>query len=102
MNPITLTTVAEPLIRQALAEDITNEDVSTAAIMPVVPTGIPACSSIRAISRSQSITSWALSVLGRRTTWTPARTTASRSWTPRPLDRSLIRTTVSFEPKCRV
>ena len=34
MNPITLTTVAEPLIRQALAEDITNEDVSTAAIMP--------------------------------------------------------------------
>ena len=34
MNPVTLTTVAEPLIRQALAEDITNEDVSTAAIMP--------------------------------------------------------------------
>ena len=34
MNFITLTTVAEPLIRQALAEDITNEDVSTAAIMP--------------------------------------------------------------------
>ena len=34
MNPITLTTVAEPLIRQALAEDITNEDVSTASIMP--------------------------------------------------------------------
>ena len=34
MNPITLTTVAEPLIRQALAEDITYEDVSTAAIMP--------------------------------------------------------------------
>lgn len=34
MNPITLTTVAEPLIRAALAEDITNEDVSTAAIMP--------------------------------------------------------------------
>ena len=34
MSPITLTTVAEPLIRQALAEDITNEDVSTAAIMP--------------------------------------------------------------------
>ena len=37
MNPITLTTVAEPLIRQALAEDITNEDVSTAAIMPDAP-----------------------------------------------------------------
>ena len=34
MNPITLATVAEPLIRAALAEDITNEDVSTAAIMP--------------------------------------------------------------------
>ena len=37
MNPITLTTVAEPLIRQALAEDITNEDVSTAAIKPDAP-----------------------------------------------------------------
>ena len=34
MNPITLTTVAEPHIRAALAEDITSEDVSTAAIMP--------------------------------------------------------------------
>ncbi len=34
MNPITLTTVAEPLIRAALAEDITNEDASTAAVMP--------------------------------------------------------------------
>ena len=34
MDPITLTLVAEPLIRQALAEDITSEDVSTASVMP--------------------------------------------------------------------
>ena len=34
MDPITLTLVAEPLIRQALQEDITSEDVSTAAVMP--------------------------------------------------------------------
>lgn len=34
MNPTTLTLVAEPLIRQALQEDITSEDVSTASVMP--------------------------------------------------------------------
>ena len=34
MDPITLTLVAEPLIRQALAEDITSEDISTASVMP--------------------------------------------------------------------
>lgn len=34
MDPITLRLVAEPLIEQALREDITSEDVSTAAVMP--------------------------------------------------------------------
>ena len=34
MDPITLKLVAEPLVRQALAEDITSEDVSTASVMP--------------------------------------------------------------------
>ena len=34
MDSITLRLVAEPLIRQALAEDVTNEDVSTASVMP--------------------------------------------------------------------
>lgn len=34
MDPITLRLVAEPLIKQALREDITSEDVSTAAVMP--------------------------------------------------------------------
>lgn len=33
MDPVTLAVVAEPLIRQALQEDITSEDVSTAAVM---------------------------------------------------------------------
>ena len=76
--------------------------LSMAAIMPVEPTGIPCFSSMRTISRSQSMTSWALSVLGRRTTWTPAGTMASRSFTPSPLARSLMRTTISFLPKSRV
>lgn len=34
MDPITLKLVAEPLVRQAPAEDITSEDVSTASVMP--------------------------------------------------------------------
>ena len=34
MDPITLRLVAEPLMLQALREDITSEDVSTAAVMP--------------------------------------------------------------------
>ena len=34
MNPITLTLQAEPLVRMALQEDITSEDVSTASVMP--------------------------------------------------------------------
>ncbi len=34
MDQITLKLVAEPLVRQALAEDITSEDVSTASVMP--------------------------------------------------------------------
>ena len=34
MDSITLRLVAEPLIRQALVEDVTNEDVSTASVMP--------------------------------------------------------------------
>lgn len=34
MDPVTLAVVVEPLIRQALREDITSEDVSTAAVMP--------------------------------------------------------------------
>lgn len=34
MDPITLRLVAEPLIEQALREDITSEDVSTASVMP--------------------------------------------------------------------
>ncbi|MDI9590739.1 MAG: carboxylating nicotinate-nucleotide diphosphorylase [Acidobacteriota bacterium] len=34
MNPITLKLQAEPLIRMALQEDITSEDVSTASVMP--------------------------------------------------------------------
>lgn len=34
MDPITLRLVAEPLIEQALREDITSEDASTAAVMP--------------------------------------------------------------------
>lgn len=34
MDSITLKLVAEPLVRQALAEDITSEDVSTASVMP--------------------------------------------------------------------
>ncbi len=76
--------------------------VSMAAIMPVAPTGMPWAASMRAISRSQSTTSWALSVLGRRTTWTPAGMMASRSRIPRPLERSLMRTTISFLPKSRV
>ena len=51
MNPITLTTVAEPLIRAALAEDITNEDVSTAAIMPEAH---PVCSAASMCSSGHS------------------------------------------------
>ena len=76
--------------------------LSMAAIIPVAPTGMPWAASMRAISFSQSMTSWALSVLGRRTTWTPAGMMASRSSIPRPLARSLIRTTISFFPKSRV
>ena len=34
MNPITLKLQAEPLVRMALQEDITSEDVSTASVMP--------------------------------------------------------------------
>ncbi len=34
MNPITLKLQAEPLVRMALEEDITSEDVSTASVMP--------------------------------------------------------------------
>lgn len=34
MNPITLKLQAEPLVRMALQEDITNEDVSTTSVMP--------------------------------------------------------------------
>lgn len=34
MDSIALKLVAEPLVRQALAEDITSEDVSTASVMP--------------------------------------------------------------------
>ena len=34
MNPITLLLNADPLIRQALAEDIPDEDVTTNAVMP--------------------------------------------------------------------
>lgn len=34
MNNITMTIEADKLIRAALAEDITNEDISTAAVMP--------------------------------------------------------------------
>ena len=34
MNPVTLRLVAQPLIEQALREDITSEDVSTASVMP--------------------------------------------------------------------
>lgn len=34
MNPITLKLKAEPLVRMALQEDITSEDVSTASVMP--------------------------------------------------------------------
>jgi len=34
MNPITLKLQAEPLVRLALQEDITSEDVSTASVMP--------------------------------------------------------------------
>ena len=33
MNPVTLRLVAQPLIEQALREDITSEDVSTASVM---------------------------------------------------------------------
>ena len=34
MDPVTLKLVAQPLIEQALREDITSEDVSTASVMP--------------------------------------------------------------------
>ena len=34
MNPITRKLQAEPLVRMALQEDITSEDVSTASVMP--------------------------------------------------------------------
>ena len=34
MNPVTLRLVAQPLIEQALREDISSEDVSTASVMP--------------------------------------------------------------------
>lgn len=34
MDPVTLSVVAEPYLRLALQEDITSEDVSTAAVMP--------------------------------------------------------------------
>ena len=39
MNPITLKLQAEPLVRMALQEDITNEDVSTASVMPEAKRG---------------------------------------------------------------
>ena len=39
MNPITLRLKAEPLVRMALDEDITSEDVSTASVMPQAARG---------------------------------------------------------------
>ena len=39
MNPITLKLQAEPLVRMALQEDITGEDVSTASVMPEAARG---------------------------------------------------------------
>ncbi len=39
MNPITLRLQAEPLVRMALQEDITSEDVSTASVMPQAARG---------------------------------------------------------------
>jgi nicotinate-nucleotide pyrophosphorylase (carboxylating) len=39
MNPITLKLQAEPLIKMALQEDITYEDVSTASVMPDAHSG---------------------------------------------------------------
>ncbi|HCA71399.1 MAG TPA: carboxylating nicotinate-nucleotide diphosphorylase [Ruminococcaceae bacterium] len=39
MNPITAKLNADPLILQALQEDITNEDVTTNAVMPVAKQG---------------------------------------------------------------
>ena len=39
MNPITLKLQAEPLVRMALQEDITSEDVSTASVMPEAARG---------------------------------------------------------------
>ena len=39
MNPITLKLQAEPLVRMALQEDITSEDVSTASVMPQAARG---------------------------------------------------------------
>ena len=39
MNPVTLRLVAQPLIEQALREDITSEDVSTASVMPGLAAG---------------------------------------------------------------
>lgn len=40
MNPITLKLQAEPLVRMALQEDITSEDVSTASVMPEPARGV--------------------------------------------------------------
>lgn len=50
MDAATLTLVAEPLIRQALQEDITSEDVSTASVMPHAAAG-----SVQLIAKQQGV-----------------------------------------------
>lgn len=50
MNPITLKLQAEPLVRLALQEDITSEDVSTASIMPD-----PARGEVRLIAKEDGV-----------------------------------------------
>ena len=50
MNPITLKLQAEPLVRMALQEDITSEDVSTASVMPD-----PARGEVRLIAKEDGV-----------------------------------------------
>ena len=50
MNPITLKLQAEPLVRMALQEDITSEDVSTASVMPG-----PARGEVRLIAKEDGV-----------------------------------------------
>ena len=50
MNPITLKVQAEPLVRMALQEDITSEDVSTASVMPD-----PARGEVRLIAKEDGV-----------------------------------------------